>query len=277
MISFNDPHGPGHLYSGKIHEFRDIRSKMAEHLLKQAPLNTGTWQQLNVADSPMHATYELEQVTIWLDDIPKYVLELEDILQPDLPWAADHFQERVGGEAVNPGTTHDYWPYHGAGAELHLRGKIYDHNYMERFWPKEAGWDDSKSVIPHYGIRFPYGDLSDVVNLLVDEPMTRQAYLPVWFPEDTGSMSKQRVPCTLGYHFMIRKGILSAQYFMRSTEIYRHFTNDVYLAARLMGWVASEVNRKSLSRVVEGLGQLAIHTSSMHGFVGDTEKIEALI
>lgn len=281
MISIFEEGVPGSVYAGEAKEFRDIRSALASRLRQQTPLNRGTWQQLSVADSPMHATYELEQVTLWIGEVPLEVGELQEFIDPDLPWAEDHFQERVGGKPINPGKAHEYWPYHGADAALHLRQQgddtIYDHNYMERFWPKEAGWDNNDAVIPHMGIRFWYGDLSDVVDLIVAEPMTRQAYLPVWFPEDTGAVSRQRVPCTLGYHFMVREGVLSAQYFMRSTEIYRHFTNDVYMAMRLMQWVMNQVNHRSDGHPILGLGQLAIHTSSLHGFVGDLEKIEELI
>ena len=143
---------------------------------------------------------------------------LEQAVPADLPWAEDHFQERVSGQPMNPGKAHAYWPYHGRSAALHQRDdeQRYDHNYMERFWPKEAGdrergegWrlkaGPGRGMTP-YGYRFPIGDLTDVVHLLKREPTTRQAFLPVWFPEDTGSTEGQRVPCTLGYHFIIRNG-----------------------------------------------------------------------
>jgi hypothetical protein len=35
----------------------------------------------------------------------------------------------------------------------------------------------------HRGIYFPYGDLNDVVEELLRDPTTRQAILPVFFPE----------------------------------------------------------------------------------------------
>ena len=258
----------GVLLADSLADFVDMRRVLATLLLDSEVIHPEKWQQLDVSQSPAHATHELRNVTLWLTDVP--MGGGIDCVPADMPWAEDHFQERVGGKPVNPGATHHYWPYHGMSAQLHLRngGTIYDHNYMERFWPKEAGWDSSKAVIPHFGIRFPYGDLEDVVQLLIREPSTRQAFLPVWFPEDTGATEGQRVPCTLGYHFLARAGKLSMTYYLRSCEIYRHFTNDVYLAARLLQWVAARTQMVP--------DQLTMQISSFHGFVGDADKIIAL-
>ena len=237
-------------------EFRELKDALARELLDAIPTMGGTWQQLDVSQSALHATYELENVSI---HFPRPT-NLQSNLRPDLPWVEDHFQERVGGLPVNPGKTHWYWPHHGRAEQekLHMRGDIYDHNYMERYWPKPL----------LTGYRFKVGDLGDVVQQLRNDPTTRQAYLPVWFPEDTGAQQKQRVPCSLGYHFMIRDGRLSCNYYLRSCEIYRHFTNDVYLTMRLMQWMAD--------RVGCGTGALHMHISSLHGFVGDTEKIQEM-
>lgn len=250
--------------------FLDLRGRIAEKLLETEPFNAGTWQRLDVSASDAHATYELLNVTVQVP-IPQHPDVARRSIQPDLPWAEDHFLERVGGVPVNPGSTHHYWPYHGEGAALHLRGKIYDHNYMERIWPKRAAYGDVSRTVraDRRGIRFDYGDLHSVVSLLQREPGTRQAYLPIWFPEDTGVEDNQRVPCTIGYHFIIRDGALHVQYNLRSCEIYRHFTNDVYLAMRLGQWVAEQVDAR--------LGNLTLHAVSLHGFVGDTEHIERMI
>lgn len=144
--------------------------------------------------------------------------------------------------------------------------RIYDHNYMERFWPKLAG----NASQPHQGIRFSYGDLADVVAQLKREPLTRQAFLPIFHPEDTGATAGQRVPCTLGYHFIVREGKLNVVYYLRSCEIYRHFKNDVYMAMRLAQWVEEE------SGLDLEMGTLTMHITSLHGFVGDTPHIEKI-
>jgi hypothetical protein len=72
---------------------------------------------------------------------------------------------------------------------------------MERYWPKYINWaQDEEPQDAMFGIRYNYGDLNDVVDLLARSPATRQAVLPVWFPEDTGAVHGERVPCS---HFSI--------------------------------------------------------------------------
>ena len=113
------------------------------------------------------------------------------------------------------------------------------------------------------GIRFTYGDLQDVVELLQMSPLTRQAYLPVWFPEDTGAHHGERVPCTLGYHFIIRGGALHIIYYIRSCDFLRHFRDDVYMAARLALWVYDRVG------AALKMGNLTMHITSLHVFEAD--------
>jgi hypothetical protein len=277
MLSFSDTGGNGHLFIAEGHQFVELRSEIAQKLLDTKPQNQGKWQQLDVSASAGHDTYELLNVSLWYQMQQSDAHAANDIL-PDLPWAEAHFQERVGGRAINPGVEHANWPYHANGAELHLKNKKYDHNYMERFWPKDLKYDNfwtSHAGLPFEGYRFPVGDLNDVVQQLIDNSGTRQAYLPIFFPEDTGATSDQRVPCTLGYHFIIRNGEINLQYNMRSCEIYRHFTNDVYMAVRLAQWVRDRI--VAWGGPMYSLGQLSLHAVSLHGFVGDTDKIEGFI
>lgn len=287
-LRFSDLSGSGHLFVGGTN-FRRLHADVAGALLDQEPFNAGKWQAVDVSDSQAHDTYELMNTTLWLD-IPENQHELENMIEPDMPWSEGHFQERVAGKPVNPGDWHHRWPYHGNSEALHQRDdqKRYDHNYMERFWPKEAGQDDSHTGSRGWrisndramGYRFAVGDLKDVVDLLKREPLTRQAFLPVWFPEDTGATAGQRVPCTLGYHFIIRENKLHMVYYLRSCEIYRHFKNDVYMAMRLGQWVRNQVfnlrANRDLSLNAPEMGSLTMHITSLHGFVGDTPHIEAI-
>jgi hypothetical protein len=260
--------------------------------LMEAPVvHTGEWQSMNTGTSKAHATHELEDVSLVWDRIPSDI----DSMFPavDQSWADDHFLERVRGKPYNPPPSHASWPYAVRGNADHIDGQRFDHTYPERFWPKHAGhnhsdlgdwWTDGGKKLEEYacggrpGIRFQYGDLSDVVDLLVRNPLTRQAYLPVWFPEDTGAVDGQRVPCTLGYHFMQRKSRLTCRYYIRSCDVYRHLSNDVWLAAMLTKWIAREVSDRTKSQPM-GLhfrpGGLLMHISSLHAFVGDMPKIKA--
>lgn len=259
------------VYAARSNQFKALRRTVIEDLLEQEPIHPTHWQKLDVSSSPAHATYELEQVTLHFE-MPHTESEAVESIAPDLPWAEGHFQERVAGRSVNPGDWHDKWPYHQGQVQLHQNGGRYDHNYMERIWPaalrnEVAGGDFT-------GYRFHVGDLNDVVRMMVKEPSTRQAYLPIWFPEDTGATSDQRVPCSIGYHFLLRGNNLNLTYTLRSCEAYRHFTNDVYMAVRLAQWVAGKLSWE-FGRVISA-GNLHMTIASFHGFVGDTNQLEAL-
>ena len=242
--------------------FGEVKQELGQRLLKAPLQHRNKWQQMDVESSDLHATHELANVIISIDQVSPGIKALQAAVQPDLPWAEDHFWERVGGHPVNPGAAHAYWPYHGASIQATLRGmgtrgEHYDHNYMERMWCKG---------IPGFGgYRFEPGDLGSVVDLLTREPTTRQAFLPIWFPEDTGVQAGQRVPCTLGYHFILRDGKLHMTYFLRACEWYRHFTNDVYLAIRLQQWVANQVG--------DEVGSFTMHVADMHLFKGDEGRV----
>jgi hypothetical protein len=245
---------------------------------------------MDTAASPAHATYELiGRSFTWA--VPPTMKELQDMVPANQPWADEHFAERVGGEPLNPPPSHVRWPWARYNATHQDDHRRFSHTYPERFWPKFANVgavrpNGRQVYLPHNGIRYEYGDLSDVVDLLVRSPLTRQAYLPVWFPEDTGAHHGQRVPCSLGYHFMIRYGELHCWYSIRSCDFVRHFTDDVYMAARLVQWVCDQVNdRWNTEGVPENHpmttnltpGNLTMHISSLHAFIGDQTSLTRLV
>jgi hypothetical protein len=256
---------------------------LVSDLMDTKPIHTGEWQAMDTSKSQMHATHELEDVSLRWDQVP----EDPTVIIPaiDLEWAREHFAERVSGQPLNPAPSHLRWPYAVRGNADHTTDQQFDHTYPERFWPQHAGHEHDPvpfgSAITQYcggtpGVRFHYGDLMDVVGLLATKPLTRQAYLPVWFPEDTGATENQRVPCTLGYHFMQREGKLSCRYYIRSCDVYRHLSNDVYFAAMLTRWITDQVYKLTQDnnfRISMRPGSLTMHISSLHAFVGDKDKI----
>ena len=257
----------GSIFAGRSTLFSAIRNDIIEALMDTEIIHTDRWQQLDISQSAAHGTHELLNVSIWYD-MPEFADEAQRYMKPDLPWAEAHFQERVGGKPINPGVEHANWPHHAGEDQLHLKGGKYDHNYMERMWASKLQSEIGDKRTFH-GYRFRVGDLGDVVEQLRRDPTTRQAFLPIWFPEDTGAIARQRVPCSLGYHFIIREGKLHMSYYLRSCEIYRHFTNDLYMAVRLAQWVRQKIEA-GLSYL---MGQLTVHIVSLHAFVGDTPKI----
>lgn len=246
------------------------------------------WQSVDVSNLPEAATHEVLNYSF---SVPVHTFDLDVLrkdISPNLPWADDHFLERVGGRPLNPGEQWKNWPWGHSADKFRTQeniigggpgdGRGFDHTYMERMWPKRAGF--RAETIPRaqqHGIRFPLGDAMDVVKHLALDPLSRQAYLPIWFPEDTGKVDV-RVPCTLGYHFIMRAGFLHVVYYIRSCDLFRHFQDDIYLTVRLQLWMIQslmlweanhrdDVKGDTWSGVKPGL--FTMHITSLHLFRND--------
>lgn len=227
------------------------------------------WQSVDVSKHPEMVTREVMGFSFKVQVRSESLMLLARDVEPNLPWANDHFDERVSGQPLNPGVQWQRWPWgHSADGFRDYTGK-FSHSYMERYWPKTAG--NEKSV-KNLGIRFEYGDLNDVVELLNREPYTRQAYLPVWFPEDTGVVHRTRVPCSLGYLFMMRGDHLHITYDIRSCDIIRHFQDDIYLTARLQFWVLDRLRLLDDRWRTVKPGFFEMRIGSLHCFKNDFAK-----
>ena len=241
-------------------------------------VEVGHWQGVDVKGKPDMVTFELLNHSFTCAISPD-IDELKRQIHPNLPWADDHFLERVGGVGLNPGVQYANWPYYRnkENDKFRTEGGKFSHTYMERIWPnnvedRDVGYDESLRFIQ--GIRYRYGDLDDVVNLLVREPLTRQAFLPIWFPEDTGSHHGGRVPCTLGYQFMCRDGELHIWYPIRACDFIRHFRDDIYLACRLLLWVLDELKQKDYDTWKDTRpGKLTMQIYSLHVFKAETHLL----
>lgn len=245
-------------------------------------VEVGEWQSQDVSNNPDMISRELRHHRFELY-VPASMTKLQELIKPNLPWAEDHFQERVGGKPLNPPPSEQWWPYAVQGNKEHKADERFSHTYPERFWPKHAGHElahqcelnDRTCVYgPHRGIRYELGDLDDVIDLLRRSPLTRQAFLPVWFPEDTGAIEGQRVPCTLGYHFLLRNGRCDIVYHIRSCDLLRHFTDDVYMACRLLQWVCDQLQLTGITATPD---RLIMNISSLHAFRGDYSRIHRMI
>lgn len=223
---------------------------LADLMMKRTPIQRTSWQ----GTSAPSATYELRNVVLEFA-VPDSISQWQNLTKPDVSWAEEHFQERVSGKALNPTPSYVRWPWHSAASrEAFIRdGGRFDHTYPERYWPE---WG---------------GQLEDVAHHLRKDPWSRQAYLPVWFPEDTGATQGQRVPCTLGYHFVRNGPTLDINYFLRSCDLTRHYLNDVYLTGRLLQWMVEQTQGK------DGFpypGTLTMFVSNLHLFTADKWRFE---
>jgi hypothetical protein len=247
--------------------FFDLQSAMEqsiETLIHHGEdVDTGHWQGVSTEGKPDLVTLELmnwdweapvvdRSGVIWPISTEAILLQLQHQIKPNLPWADDHFEERVSRVPSNPGLEYQNWPWWQGGWQ-EAKSMIpsqqeggefkFTHTYQERFWPRRAG-DETKYAKTNLGIRYHLGDLDDVVNLLRREPHTRQATFPIFFPEDTGAVHGGRIPCTLLYHFLLRESRLHMWYEIRSCDAVRHFRDDVYLAIRLLLWMIQEIHRR---------------------------------
>lgn len=264
------------------------------------------WQSVDVSARPEATTYEVLGHDVKFHVPDESLDSLRAAVRPNLPWADDHFLERVGGLPLNPGVEWARWPWGNSAATFRgervptgdqnpanqdpedrspgtVRG--FSHTYMERMWPKLAGRQTvnvDHEPVPHMGVRYRYGDARDVVDHLAKHPDSRQAYLPIWFPEDTGK-TDVRVPCTLGYHFIHRHGFLHCTYYIRSCDLYRHLRDDVYLTVRLQLWMLDQLRgcdagcdktagQHELWRDVRP-GLFTMHVVSLHCFENDARAL----
>lgn len=261
------------------------------------------WQGVDVSAKPEMA---MREIFTWDFAIPyrgkENLAHWANDTKANLPWADVHFAERIGGEPLNPGESWKTWPWGHSAAKFRVHGHHSDcavhnppalpagpcncgngqfsHTYMERIWPKFANRGQyDPSVGPEFkggaiqGIRFQYGDLDDLIEHLANDPMSRQAYLPIWFPED-GTCEGRR-PCTLGYHFIMRNGYFHCTYYIRSCDFTRHWGDDCYLAIRLHLYILDQLRKRDSHWKEIMPGFLRFDCVSLHIFVNDFYQLKA--
>lgn len=143
-------------------------------------------------------------------------------------WADAEFQERIDiSDITNPGKA---WELRKDLWEQFLVNGKFDYTYNERM------------------VTLPY-----TIQLLKSDSDTRKAVLPIFNgngEDDTlYYQGNKRIPCSMYYDFLIRQNgkgekVLHICYHQRSSDFVTHFGNDVYLAWRLMEYVAKEVGVK---------------------------------
>jgi hypothetical protein len=251
------------------------------------PVHTETWQGFDISKRPEAEMREILGFDLRVA-MPSESLEYYRAqILPNLPWADDHFAERVAGYA-NPGETWLSWPWALKADSSRKHQGEFSHTYMTRYWPRFVppeggrvintiglGEVANSTLFEMRGHKFRYGDLADLVNLLAREPHTRQAWLPIFFPEDTGAVDGQRVPCTLGYYFIQRNGFLHLYYPIRSCDFYRHFRDDLYLTVRLTLWVLERLRERDVFWQGVRPGFFDMWVGSFHLFVNDWTKLFA--
>lgn len=178
-------------------------------------------------------------------------------------WAEAEFKERVNRGLINPGKA---WELRKEVWEEFLvdtpTGMKFDYSYgerMNRFFVTvlEPGYHTALEV---------------VIALLRSDNDTRKAILPIYSDGDTAFLDgSRRIPCSMYYDFLIRTNAkgqkqLNICYHQRSSDFVMHFGCDVFLAWRLMEYVAERVGVRP--------GYLYHTIDSLHTYKRDWDKLK---
>lgn len=197
-----------------------------------------TMQNKQVKDNPDYETLEVQNYTFTILNTSD-----KDSIIPNLEWCKAEFEERISAdEKINPGVA---WKLRKEVWEEFLNNDLeFDYTYHDRI--------------------NAFNQLDRVITELRQNPDTRQAIIHIHFPEDVLKMRTARIPCSMYYQFMIRRGKLDIIYNMRSSDFDTHFTNDIWLAAELRDAVARGANFPP--------GLFHMNIGSLHRYKNYTKK-----
>lgn len=196
-----------------------------------------TMQDKYVADNPDFETKELDNY-IYQVLRPNW-REVEGIHEE---WLMAEWGDRVQGD-LNPGTA---WKH---------RKEVWE-QFLEATGPNQRGPKHHFSYT--YSERIGGRHIQAVIDELAIHPTSRQLWIDMWRPSDTERRGKRRVPCTLGYWVVNRKGALNMTYHMRSCDLVTHFPNDVALATMLQEYIAEEAGLK-IGKFTHWIGSLHVY------------------
>lgn len=227
------------LYKDFVESTNEIRRDLKEMGIRVTPK---TYQDKNVQGNLDFETLEVQNYVYSVSQ-PK----LRD-LAPTQPWAEHEWGERLAGinrNHVNPG---EAWKLRGGlwNQFLESNGR-FSYTYGERF---------SKSA-----------HVLRAIERLEHDPDSRQCWISVWDPnrDPLRIGGIRRVPCSLGYHVMIRQGTVQLTYIQRSADFATHFINDVWMAARLQDYISFQLGHP--------VGTFTHHIFSLHVFSKDVEGV----
>lgn len=217
--------------------YEEVKRDLAEMGIDVFPKSM---QDKVIAGDMRFATKELQNYSYCLLNVKS-----GDISGVTQPWADAEFKERVNPSGnVNPG---EAWK---------LREEIWS-EYMH----------DGKMAYSYNERLFRNDQLNKVIERLSNDLDSRQLWVSIWDPnEDVDKLGGvSRVPCSLGYNFQYRDGKLNIHYIMRSCDFSTHFVNDVYLAVKLLEYVAKRTGLE--------VGSITHTMFSLHVYRKDIENV----
>lgn len=122
---------------------------------------------------------------------------------------------------------------------------------IEKF--SDNGIDFAGAYGPAFVDQIPY-----VINVLCDDPYSRQAILTIW---NRNPAKSKDIPCTISLQFIIRDGTLDCVATMRSSDVWIGFIYDVFNFSCMAHIVAAELNGTGKK---VALGNLFLTAGSQH-------------
>jgi thymidylate synthase len=232
------------IYTDAKEAYEEIKRDLMEMGIEVKPK---TMQDKNVEGDPSYFTKELQNYSYSILNVKS--VDIPNVVQP---WSDAEFAERVQVPKTCEETSNcnncwysqnnidcpedsegrsdgAYVKFVNPGEAYKLRPKVWNeylhegkfgYTYNERIWQNDQ--------------------ITKIITRLKEDPGSRQLWLSLWNPmidpSNLGGVS--RVPCSLGYNFQVREGKLNIHYIMRSCDFSTHFCNDVYLAIKLLEYVA---------------------------------------
>jgi len=223
------------IFSNFAEALNEIKRDLAE---MGTEIHPQTMQDKYVGDNPDYITKELQNYDY---TVKNAVLSLDD-LSPTQPWADAELAERLSGLPINPGEAYrlrdSIW-------NEYLHDGRFSYTYAERM----------------------VGQVDKIIKEIQLRPESRQLYISIWEQHiDTHNLGGlSRVPCSLGYLFQLRNGKLNVTYIMRSCDFATHFHNDIYLAVKLMEYIAKSAGVEP--------GNFTHFIGSLHIYKKDTKGV----
>ena len=171
-------------------------------------------QNKDVSENENFSTMEVQNYNFCILD----TCDRNEIVQ-SLEWCEAEFEERTSPMHVNPGTAYKLRPE--IWNEFINEYGEFDYTYNERI---------SRQLHP-------------VIEELRRNPDTRRAIVIVYDNVDTEEhmSTLTRIPCSMHYQLMVRRGKLDIIYNMRSSDFDTHFRHDIWQACQLRDWIAAKV------------------------------------
>jgi len=196
-----------------------------------------TMQNKNVKDNDDFSTIEVQNYTFTILDMK----DKDGMVGDCLEWCRAEIIERINCVG-NPG---EAWKLRKEVWEEFLVNGVFEYTYFDRLNREDQ--------------------INYVIEELKNNPDSRQCIIHVHGSCDLKAMGERRIPCSMYYQLMIRRGALDIIYNMRSSDFDTHFRNDIWLANALRNYIAGKIS------VPVGLFHMNI--GSLHRYKNYTNKV----